>query len=654
VIVDDAYPYRLYSGQQDNSSVIIKSRSDGPTISASDWQNGPGCESANIGVDRKTPRYVYGGCYQGIFEEMDMETGLTRQIMAWPALSLTEPTNEIRYRFNWTSPSVVSQHDSRVIYHGGNVLFRTMDRGKTWAPISPDLTRNDKATQGWGGTPITNEGAGGEVYGTIVAIAESRHDANTIYVGTDDGLVQLTRDGGKSWTNVTPAGVPVGLANKVEASPNDPATVYLAFRMDRHGDYTPYAYKSTDYGKTWTLITKGLRAGEPVRVVREDPAKRGLLYAGTETGVYISFDGGGNWQSLSRNLPAVPIADLDVRHDDLYAATEGRAFWALDDLSALRQLSPQMVASPAHLFTPRAALRGGGPSPATTSAGRNPPSGANIYYWLASAPDSTTDFKLEFLDGAGKTIRTFEKSKPAAPGSPAPTPPGPRLEPKAGLNAFQWNLRANPPTALPGNISMFGGPTDGYLIPPGQYQVRMTYATTTQTDALEVLPDPRLATPAAEIAAHDSLAKLINTRVGEINESLIRLRDVKDQIAKFVERSKDAPNAPAIAAQGKLIGEKTDTLGPKLSTKAANGQDIINYRNGINAQYVFLLGNLEGNDIVTQPVRDRLVELEKLWSALRTQVETIEQQDVPELNKLLEAGKVDGVIVPKPKPKVIM
>jgi photosystem II stability/assembly factor-like uncharacterized protein len=654
VIVDDAYPYRLYSGQQDNSSVIIKSRSDGPTISASDWQNGPGCESANIGVDRKTPRYVYGGCYQGIFEEMDMETGLTRQIMAWPALSLTEPTNEIRYRFNWTSPSVVSQHDSRVIYHGGNVLFRTMDRGKTWAPISPDLTRNDKATQGWGGTPITNEGAGGEVYGTIVAIAESRHDANTIYVGTDDGLVQLTRDGGKSWTNVTPAGVPVGLANKVEASPNDPATVYLAFRMDRHGDYTPYAYKSTDYGKTWTLITKGLRAGEPVRVVREDPAKRGLLYAGTETGVYISFDGGGNWQSLSRNLPAVPIADLDVRHDDLYAATEGRAFWALDDLSALRQLSPQMVASPAHLFTPRAALRGGGPSPATTSAGRNPPSGANIYYWLASAPDSTTDFKLEFLDGAGKTIRTFEKSKPAAPGSPAPTPPGPRLEPKAGLNAFQWNLRANPPTALPGNISMFGGPTDGYLIPPGQYQVRMTYATTTQTDALEVLPDPRLATPAAEIAAHDSLAKLINTRVGEINESLIRLRDVKDQIAKFVERSKDAPNAPAIAAQGKLIGEKTDTLGPKLSTKAANGQDIINYRNGINAQYVFLLGNLEGNDIVTQPVRDRLVELEKLWSALRTQVETIEQQDVPEFNKLLEAGKVDGVIVPKPKPKVIM
>ena len=657
VIVDDVYPYRLYSGQQDNSSVIIKSRSDGPNIGERDWQDGPGCESANIGVDRRNPRYTYGGCYQGIFEELDAETGLTRQIMAWPALALTEPTNEIRYRFNWTAPAVVSQHDARVIFHGGNVLFRTNDRGKTWAPISPDLSRNDKATQGWGGTPISNEGAGGEVYGTIVAIAESPHDAATIYVGTDDGLVQITRDGGKSWTNVTPAGLPVGLANEVEVSPHDAGTAYLAFRMDRRGDYAPYAFKSTDFGKTWTRIVNGLRANEPVRVVREDPERRGLLYAGTETGVYVSFDGGANWQTLSRNLPVVPVTDLEVRHGDLYAATEGRAFWALDDLSALRQLTPQVTASPVHLFTPRPALLAGGPSPATTSAGRNPPLGANVYYRFATAPDSAPGVKLEFLDAAGKVLQTYTSTSGVAPGTP-PTPfgppPRPRVDAKAGLNAFQWDLRAEPPTTLPGGIAMFGGPTTGYRVSPGRYQVRLTAGTTVATQPLEVRADPRLTVSAAEVAARDSMARAINARVNEIHDALIRVRDVKEQVTQFVDRAKDAPNASAIADQGKVIGQKVDTIGPKLSTKAANGQDIINFRNGINAQYVFLLGNVEGNDVLTQPVRERFIELERLWNALRTEVDVLESQDVPAFNKLLQEGNVQGVIVPKPKPKTVM
>lgn len=658
VMVDDVYPYKLYSGQQDNSAVIIKSRSDGPNIGVRDWEDGPGCESANIGVDRKNPRYVYGGCYQGIFEELDTETGLTRQIMAWPELSLTEPTDKIRYRFNWTAPAVVSQHDSKVVFHGANVLFRTSDRGKTWASISPDLTRNDKATQGWGGTPITNEGAGGEVYGTIVSIAESPHDAATMYVGTDDGLVQLTRDGGRTWTNVTPAGVGAGLANEVEVSPHDAGTVYLAFRMDRRGDYMPFAFKSTDYGRTWTRIVNGLRPNEPVRVVREDPEKRGLLYAGTETGVFVSFNGGANWQSLARNLPAVPITDLEVRHGDLYASTEGRAFWALDDLSAVRQMSEQTVAAPVHLFAPRPALLAGGPSPATTTAGRNPPLGANIYFSLRAVPDSATPVKLEFLDVGGRVLEAYTRT---AAGAPPPTPgggfgppPRPRLEPRAGLNAFQWNLRAEPPTTLPGNIAMFGGPTNGYLVPPGRYQVRLTVGSTVLTQPIEVRLDPRRSVAPGEIAARDSMSRAIVGRIGEIHDALIRIRDVKEQVTRFIDRAKEAPNAAAITASGKRIGEKADTLGPKLSTKAANGQDIINYRNGINAQYVFLLGNLEQNDVLTQPVRERFAELERLWGALRAAVDALEQQDVPAFNKLLDEGKVEGVIVPKPKPKVVM
>jgi photosystem II stability/assembly factor-like uncharacterized protein len=661
VIVDDVYPYRLYSGQQDNSSVIIKSRSDGPSIGERDWEDGPGCESANIGVDRRNPRYVYGGCYVGILEEADMTTGLQRSVMPWPELALTEPSDRTRYRFNWTAPVVVSQHDPNVVYHGGNVLFRTKDRGRSWAPISPDLTRNDKATQGLGGAPITNEGAGGEVYGAIVSIAESPHDASTVYVGTDDGLVQLTRDGGRSWTNVTPAGLPVGLANEVEVSPHDPATVYLAFRMDRRGDYAPYPYKSTDYGKSWTRIGNGLREGEPLRVIREDPERRNLLYAGTETGVYVSYDGGASWQPFSRNLPNTPVTDLEVRHGDLYAATEGRAFWVLDDLTPIRQMSDQVARDSVHLYAPRPALLGGGAAAPTATAGRNPPPGANVYFSLARLPDSTQALKLEFLDASGRVLRSYARAAagatPPAPAGGAGGPPGPvRVlpAPKTGLNSFQWDLRAEPPVALPGNVNIWGGPTGGYKVAPGRYQVRLTVGSVVQTQPLEVRSDPRSTASAAELAARDSVARVINQRVGEINGALIRLRDVKEQVSRFVDRTKETPNAAAIAGKGKQIVSTVDGLEPQLSTKAANGQDVINYRNGINAQYVFLLGNVEGNDVVTQPSRERFAELEKLWSALSAQVEQLEQVEVPAFNKLLQDGGVSGVIVAGRKPQIIM
>jgi len=661
VIVDDVYPYRLYSGQQDNSSVIIKSRADGPSIGERDWQEGPGCESANIGVDRRNPRYVYGGCYVGILDEQDMQTDLKRSVMPWPELNLTEPTDKTRYRFNWTSPAVVSQHNPNVVYHGGNVLFRTADRGRTWTPISPDLTRNDKATQGFGGTPITNEGAGGEVYGTIVNIAESRHDANTIYVGTDDGLVQVTRDGGKTWTNVTPPGVGVGLSNNIEVSPHDPGTVYLAFRMDRHGDYAPYPFKSTDYGRSWTRIATGLREGEPVRVIREDPERRGLLYAGTETGVYVSYDGGGNWQPFSRNLPNTPVTDLDVRHGDLYAATEGRAFWALDDLTPLRQMNDQVAKADVTLFAPRPALLGGGSSAPTTTAGRNPPSGANIYFELAKAPDSAQVVKLEFLDASGKLLRAYTRAAGAAGATAAPAagggPPGvvrTMPSPKAGLTAFQWDLRAEPPTTLPGNITIWGGPSGGYLVSPGRYQVKLTVGSTVQTQPLDVHSDPRVTISAGEIAVRDSLTHALNARVGEIHDALLRIRDVKDQVSKFVEHTKETPVSAAIAGKGKEITGKVEAIEPQLSTKAANGQDVINYRNGINAQYSFLLGNVESSEFVSQPSRERFAELERLWAVLRAQVETIEQQDVPAFNKLLQDGGVSGVIIQGKKPKLVM
>ena len=642
VTVDDDFPYKLYSGQQDNSSVIIKSRSDNFMIGERDWWNGPGCESANMGVSGKRSRFVYGGCYQGLIDELDQETGLSRDIMAYPAMNLTEPTDKTKYRFNWTAPILVSQYDENVVYHGGNVLFRTRDRGQSWAPISPDVTRNDKTRQGWGGGPITNEGAGGEVYGTIVVIEESPHDANTVYVGTDDGNVQLTRDGGTSWTNVTASAWGDGLANEIEVSPFDPATVYVAYRKDRVGDNTPHIFRSTDYGKTWTRLVNGLRDGEPVRVVRADPERKGLLYAGTETGVYLSFDGGARWQTFSGNFPVVPVTDLEVRHGDLIASTEGRAFWILDDLSVIRQHADSLATTPAHLYAPRAAyLVGGGGGfggfGGGGTVGRNPPSGAVIKYRLASAPDTTTTVRLEFLDAKGAVVRSYSNKE----GTGAA-----RLAPKAGYNTFAWDLRRPAPTTLPG-IILFGAPGAGARVSPGQYSVRLTAGALTGTQPLDVRQDPRRITPLVQVAEHDSVANLLVTRISEIHDAVNRVRDLKTQVQGFVTRTKDADSAKAIGAMGGTITKKLETVDPKLTTKAQNGQDIINYANGINGQYGFLLGQVEGNPVLTQGVKERLAELEKLWSTLRAEVETIETIDIAAFNKLLQASKVEGVIAKK-------
>ncbi len=632
VAVDDAFPYKLYAGQQDNSSVIIKSRTEGGSIDVRDWYPGPGCESANMGVSAKNPRLVYGGCYQGIIEELDAQTDITRAIMPWPEMNLTEPTDKTKYRYNWTAPIVVSKFNDNVVYHGGNVLFKTTDRGMSWTPISPDLTKNDKSRQGWGGYPITNEGAGGEVYAALVVINESMHDANTIYVGSDDGVIQLTRDAGKTWSNITPAAWGDGLVNEIEVSPFDPATVYVAYRKDRMGDPTPHVFRSTDYGKTWTRLVNGLRDGEPVRVVREDTERKGLLYAGTETGVYVSYDAGAKWMPYT-GFPVTPVTDLKVKHGDLIAATEGRAFWILDDLSVIRQRADSLATAAVHLYAPRSAVLAGGSGGPARNAGRNPAYGATVFFRMSSAPDSATAVKVDFLDAKGTVLRSYGSRDTLD-----------KITVKAGLNSVNWNLRRAAPTRLPG-ILLFGAPGDGGArVPPGTYQVRLTAGATVLTKSFEVLQDPRLDVPRAVIAERDSIATLLSNRISEIHDAVVRVRDLKAQVGGFTTRVKEATNADTIAKAGKALSDKLAKIDPRMTTKAGNGQDIINYANGINGQYGFLLGQVEGNPALTKPVKERLAELEKLWSALRGEVEQIEQVDVPAFNKLLQAGKVEGVI----------
>lgn len=643
VTVDGQFPYRLYSGQQDNSSVSIASRTDGGSIGIRDWEPSAGCESANLGVG-KSGRYTYGGCYQGILDELDTQTGLRRAIMVYPAMNLTERTDSTKYRFNWTAPLLVSQHDERTIYYGGNRLFRTTDRGTSWAEISPDLTKNDRARQGWGGGPITNEGAGGEVYATIVVVAESPHDKNVLYVGTDDGLIQRTADGGATWTNITPATAGDGLVNEIEVSPHDANTVYIAFRKDRVGDPTPHIFRSTDAGRSWTRLVDGLRAGEPVRVVREDPTRRGLLYAGTETGVYFSADNGARWQAFSR-FPKVPVTDLDVSTGDLVVATEGRAFWILDNLSPLRQHTAEVASASAHLFRPTTAylLPGGGGFGGGASArvGANPPSGAVLDFTLKGR-DSTQRVTLEILDDKGALVRRYASD----------TTGRARLAVRNGLNRHAWDLRYEGPTQLP-NVVLFGAPPGGAgpRVLPGRYTARLTVGDQTLTQPIDVMRDPRLGPPAdpRAIVVRDSIARTLNARIGEMHDYVLRLRDIRTQTQGIVQRSASLAQADSVKLLGGRVTGGTDRLEPRLTTKAANGQDIINYANGLNGQFGFLLGEVEDHPEVTAGARQRLTDVETMWRALRAQLEQFENTELAAFNAYLRRNGLPTVLLPAPK-----
>ena len=644
VNTDNQYPYWVYGAQQDNTSIAIPSASPGG-ITSNDWYPVAGCESSHLVFDPDDPRYIYGDCYQGILEEFDRQTRMTREVMAYPQLNLNEPSDSIRYRFNWSSPLAVSPQNPHVLYDGAQVLFRSSDRGQTWTPISPDLTRNEKAHQGWGGAPITNEGAGGEVYNTIYYIAPSPHDSNTIWVGTDDGLVQLTRDGGAHWTNVTPRGVGPGFVNAIEVSPFDAGTAYMTYDGYKWSDWAPHIYKTTDYGKSWTPIVTGIRDGDQARVVRADPVRRGLLYAGTETGAYVSFDDGGHWQSLQANLPPVPVTDLKVHDGDLVASTEGRAFWILDDLSPLEQNAEQVAAGDTRLFTPRPAYLtqwGGGFGGLNAApAGANPPSGAIIYYHLATNTDSTK-VKLEILDGSNSVIRTYEsKPKPGERGVPG-TP---------GLQRAVWDLRTDPLDA-PRGVNFFGS-TSGHLVAPGPYTVKLTVAGKSYTQPLTVKQDPRIHLTADQIAQEQRVIRTIEARANAIFNDAKRLDDVRDQVKAIVAHAKDLPRSDSVSSAGNALAGKLDSLSVYLvQPKHTNGQDIINFPNGIADQWAYLASQVDGSYMpVTNGVTKRLADLQAQWPAIQARIDALLGTQVSAFNTLLGGKAV--VIVPQPKTKPI-
>ena len=487
VVTDNQTPYYVYGSQQDNSSVGIASRGDQGSIDRSNWYAVGGGEAGYIAPYLPDPNIVFASDYHAQLTRFDKRTGEVKDISIFPELTDGAGAAVLDHRFQWTAPLVSSPHDPNTLYYGGEKVFRSADAGLHWEAISPDITRNDKAKQAPSGGPINVDDAGTEYFDTVFTIAESPVTKGVIWAGTDDGVVQVTLDGGKDWTNVTPASLPEwSRISLIEASRFDAGTAYVAVDRHQNDDLSPYAFKTVNYGKTWTKITNGIPAGAFMRAVREDPVRRGLLFAGTETGVYVSFDDGSNWKSIQSNLPTTPIYDLVVKNNDLVLATHGRSFWVLDDVSPLRQFDDKITESDFHLYKPATSFRshnGEQPPEPTAYAGQNPPVGAFIYYFLKSAPQG--EVRIEILDITGKVIRDYSSNKELPieePLDPEDKRPEKELVPDAGLNRLVWDFRYQGATRIPDySLFLYKDGARGPMAIPGEYQVRLTVDGKSQT-----------------------------------------------------------------------------------------------------------------------------------------------------------------------------
>lgn len=641
VNVDNRFPFWVYGGQQDNSSVMIQSRTGGAGITDKDWMNGPGCESAYIAIDNPDdPRYFYGGCYQGIVNVLDAKTGETKDIMEYPATNLAWKPKDMKYRFNWNAPLINSPHDYQTMYHGGNVLFRTTNGGINWQVISPDLTRNDTTKQDTSGGPITNEGAGGENYNTIYYVIESPSEKGVIYTGSDCGLVHVTRDGGKSWQNITPVGLPECLIHSIEVSPHDKATVYISASRYKLNDFSNMTFKSTDYGKTWTKIGNGVATDDFIKVIREDKKVKDLLYAGAERGFYLSYNGGAQWTKFQLNLPVVPVTDLVIKGNDLVAATAGRAFWILDDLGAMQQSKGDFGTANLKLFTPKPTYRLNGP-PAFLAAngielpglGQNPSEGVVFDYYLKQKAD-TNKVTLEIMDLAGKSIRKYsgrkdESFKPYPGGPPAPVV----IPSEAGVNRFAWDFRGENLVDIPGVYVL--GDYRGHRVAPGHYKARMTYKGETSETEFEILADPNLKATAADWMAQQELLNRAEGYLNELNTSINNMRKVRKQVETYNDVMKNEKDMKDILDAGKELIKKIDKWESNLTeTRSKNFQDVINFPNKLNAEFFQVRTTLDEHDPrVTQGVRDRLQDIQADWQKFKTQMDEIVKKDITQYNK---------------------
>ncbi|GBD19900.1 hypothetical protein HRbin28_00337 [bacterium HR28] len=600
VTVDNRFPYWIYGSQQDNTAIALPSRSVNGAITTSEWIEPGGGESGYIAVKPDDPDIVIGGAIgsgegNGRLIRYNRRTGEQRNITVWPyETSMAEGAESLRYRFQWTFPILFSPHDPNTLYVCSQVVHRSRDLGYTWEVISPDLTRSDPDKLKPSGGPITRDNTGAEVYCTIFSFVESPHRPGVFWAGTDDGLVHVSRDGGATWEAVTPPELPEwATVASLEVSPHDPETVYLAAHRYRLDDPAPYLFKTNDGGRTWLSLRGDLPEETICRVLRVDPVKPGLLYLGTETGLWISFDDGQHWHRWQGNLPICPIYDLVVKDDDLVIATHGRSFWILDDVTPLRQFDPSTLAGPAYLFTPRPTVRFktypgfGSEVPNTVSyrwagpivyaawvterptgvkearpldAGENPPDGAIVTYYLAEEPAEVT---LTILDAEGRELRRFSSEKPVDPYPDIPEEKKPSLPPRLdktpGFHRFVWDLRVEGARRVIGDK-----PYEGYLVGPrvvpGMYQVRLTVGDHSWTQPLEIRIDPRLTITREDLERQFDLLLRIRDKVSEAHDAINRLRDARHQLDEWQRRLEASNGADELLESVRAMRDRLGSL----------------------------------------------------------------------------------------------
>ncbi|MAO08756.1 MAG: glycosyl hydrolase [Alteromonas sp.] len=565
VTTDNSFPYRIYVAQQDNSTLRIPHRTEGWSIGEDDWESTAGGESAHIAVDPENSDIVYGGSYDGFLTRVNHDKGTVRSVSVWPDNPMGHGAEDFKYRFQWNFPIFFSPHDPNKLYAASNHLHMTTNEGQSWKLLSPDLTRNDASKLGSSGGPITQDNTSVEYYCTIFAAAESPVTPGLLWTGSDDGLVHVSRNGGESWENVTPKGMPEWMMiNSVEPSHFDAGTCYVAGTRYKLGDYAPYLYKTTDYGKTWKKITNGIAEEHFTRVVREDLNQKGLLYAGTENGMYLSFDDGANWKSFQLNLPIVSITDLALKNNDLIVATQGRSLWMIDDVTVLHQLA-KAKGKGNYLFKPKDSYRMNGASrKGSLTAGTNHPNGVMVYFNLEDPSDK--DIRLSFLNSRKDTLQTFgTKDKKH------------QLSVEKGSNLFVWDTQGDGAERLDGMI-LWWASTEAPKAVPGNYQVVLEVEDEVMVRDLTILPDENAETDVAGMQRQFDFITDINKTVDKAHKSIKKIRKINNQLEAFQKQYKDNEPVKDLVEKAKTLSEQFSEIEKALyQTKNRSGQDPLNF-----------------------------------------------------------------------------
>ncbi|WP_109302742.1 glycosyl hydrolase [Aquimarina sp. AU474] len=572
VTTDNSFPYRIYVAQQDNSTIRINHRSTGTSISENDWERTAGGESAHIAVDPKNNDVVYGGSYDGFLTRVNHKTESIRSISVWPDNPMGHGAEDMKYRFQWNFPILFSKHNPNKLYTFSNHVHVTENEGQSWDVISPDLTRNDPEKLKSSGGPITQDNTSVEYYCTIFAAAESPVKEGVLWVGSDDGLIHISQDGGTSWNNVTPKGMPEWMMiNSIEPSIFNEGTCYIAGTRYKSGDFAPYLYKTTNFGKSWTKITNGINPEHFTRVLREDPKRKGLLYAGTETGMYISFNDGANWQAFQLNLPIVPITDLTIKENNLVVATQGRSLWIIDDLTVLHQLNDNFKTQNYALFQPKDTYRmRGGSAKNSKTEGTNHPAGVMTYFNLKDYDKEKDTISLTYFNAKNDTIKSYSTSSKEKSDK--------LTDIEKGANQFNWNMRGAGAEKLKGMILWWAN-LDGPKAVPGTYKVSLAVnKKEVANQSFKIIADPRAEASAQEMQTQFDFITSVNKTVDKAHKSIKKIKKINTQLKAFSTQYKDDPKTKELVEKAKELQKKFGDIEKALyQTKNKSNQDPLNF-----------------------------------------------------------------------------